>query len=189
MSPGKRTTEPPAVLTWAASFGKILGYLERQYDEILAEESRIKRNPRFRDNRVHVLLYFIEPTGHGLRNLDIELMRRLAPRVNIIPVIGKADSLTPTELSVNKKLIMDDIDHYEIPIYNFPYDIEEDDEETVEENAELRGLLPFAVVGAEDVVVTPDGGRVRARRYPWGIVDVENPEHSDFMALRSALLQ
>lgn len=47
------------------SFGEIVGYLERQYDDILAEESRIKRNPRFRDNRVHVLLYFITPTGHG----------------------------------------------------------------------------------------------------------------------------
>lgn len=47
------------------SFGEIVGFLERQYDDILAEESRIKRNPRFRDNRVHVLLYFITPTGHG----------------------------------------------------------------------------------------------------------------------------
>ena len=41
------------------SFSEILGYLERQYDDILAEESRIKRNPRFRDNRIHATLYFI----------------------------------------------------------------------------------------------------------------------------------
>jgi cell division control protein 11 len=47
------------------SFQEIVGYLERQYDDILAEESRIKRNPRFRDNRVHVILYFIPPTGHS----------------------------------------------------------------------------------------------------------------------------
>lgn len=45
------------------SFSKISTYLETQYDDILAEESRIKRNPRFRDNRVHVLLYFVQPTG------------------------------------------------------------------------------------------------------------------------------
>ncbi len=50
---------------YSCSFGEIVGYLERQYDDILAEESRIKRNPRFRDNRVHALLYFITPTGHG----------------------------------------------------------------------------------------------------------------------------
>lgn len=46
-------------------FQEIVGHLERQYDDILAEESRIKRNPRFRDNRVHALLYFIPPTGHS----------------------------------------------------------------------------------------------------------------------------
>ena len=46
-------------------FQEIVGYLERQYDDILAEESRIKRNPRFRDNRIHALLYFIPPTGHS----------------------------------------------------------------------------------------------------------------------------
>ena len=33
---------------------------------------------------------------------------------------------------------MEDIDHYEIPIYNFPYDVEEDDEETIADNMELR---------------------------------------------------
>lgn len=123
----------------------------------------------------------------SLRELDIELMKRLAPRVNVIPVIGRADSLTPAELAESKKLVMEDIEHYRIPVYNFPYDIEEDDEDTVEENAELRGLMPFAIVGSEDVVEI-DGRKVRARQYPWGVVEVDNPRHSDFLALRSALL-
>lgn len=47
------------------SFQEIVSYLERQYDDILAEQSRIRRDPRFRDNRVHALLYFIPPTGHA----------------------------------------------------------------------------------------------------------------------------
>lgn len=114
-------------------------------------------------------------------------MKRLAPRVNVIPVIGRADSLTPAELAESKKLVMEDIEHYRIPVYNFPYDIEEDDEDTVEENAELRGLMPFAIVGSEDIVEI-DGRKVRARQYPWGVVEVDNPRHSDFLALRSALL-
>ena len=114
-------------------------------------------------------------------------MRRLSPRVNVIPVIGKADSLTPQELASSKKLIMEDIDHYQIPIYNFPYDVEEDDEDTVQENDELRGLMPFAIVGSEDVVEVK-GKKIRARVFPWGIVEVDNPRHSDFLAIRSALL-
>ena len=38
--------------------------------------------------------------------MDIELMRRLSPRVNVIPVIGKADSLTPSELKAFKKRVL-----------------------------------------------------------------------------------
>ncbi|KAM0790639.1 hypothetical protein ACM66B_004500 [Microbotryomycetes sp. NB124-2] len=169
------------------TFGEILGYLERQYDDILAEESRIKRNPRFRDNRVHALLYFITPTGHALRELDIELMRRLSPRVNVIPVIGKSDTLTPSELRDFKRRVMEDIEHYGIPIYNFPYDVEEDDEETIHDNSELRAMMPFSIVGSEEEVEV-NGELVRARRYPWGIVQVDNPQHSDFGRLRNALL-
>ena len=37
--------------------------------------------------------------------MDIELMRRLSPRVNVIPVIDKADSLTPSELRGFKKRV------------------------------------------------------------------------------------
>ena len=84
------------------------------------------------------MLYFIQPTGHSLREIDIEFMRRLGTRVNVIPVIAKADTLTPPELTAFKKLIMEDIAHYKIPIYNFPYDEEEDEEETILENNELR---------------------------------------------------
>ncbi|KAF9444777.1 septin [Macrolepiota fuliginosa MF-IS2] len=170
-----------------ASFQEIMSYLERQYDDILAEQSRIRRNPRFKDNRVHALLYFIPPTGHALREMDIELMRRLSPRVNVIPAIGKADTLTPRELKAFKQRIMEDIDHYDIPIYNFPYDPEEDDEETIQDNMELRALLPFAVVGSEEEVDI-DGEPVRARVYPWGLVEVDNPRHSDFVRLRGAIL-
>lgn len=47
------------------AFQQILQYLEAQFDEVLLEETRIKRNPKFQDNRVHALLYFISPTGHG----------------------------------------------------------------------------------------------------------------------------
>jgi cell division control protein 11 len=164
-------------------FLKIVEYLERQYDEVLAEESRIRRNPRFRDNRVHVCLYFIEPTGHGLREMDVELMRLLSKRVNVIPVIGRADQLTSAEKASAKKVIMQDIDHYAIPIFNFPYDPEEDDEDTINESAALKEMLPFALVCGSDIV---DGKLVR--QHPWGNVEIENPEHSDFLAVRNALL-
>ena len=39
--------------------------------------------------------------------------------------------------------IMEDIEYYDIPVYNFPYDIEEDDEETIQDNSELRVCLDY----------------------------------------------
>ena len=33
-----------------------------------------------------------------------------------------------------------------------------------------------------------NGEAIRGRRYPWGIVEVDNDEHCDFMRLRQALL-
>lgn len=32
------------------------------------------------------------------------------------------------------------------------------------------------------------GKKVRGRLYPWGVVEVENPEHNDFLKLRIMLM-
>lgn len=120
--------------------------------------------------------------------MDILLMKRLSVRVNVIPVIGKADSMTAPELKAFKKRIMEDIAYHDIQIYNFPYDEEEDDDETIEDNRQLQQLLPFAIVGSTEGVEVEGQGVIRARVYPWGVVEVDNPAHSDFSRLRSVLL-
>lgn len=48
--------------------------------------------------------------------------------------------------------------------------------------------VPFAVVGS-NTVTEAGGKRVRGRQYPWGIVEVENLEHNDFLALRNMLIR
>jgi hypothetical protein len=37
-------------------------------------------------------------------------------------------------------------------------------------------------------MVEVGGKKVRGRQYPWGVVEVENPEHCDFVKLRSAVV-
>ncbi|AGO11047.1 AaceriAFR436Cp [[Ashbya] aceris (nom. inval.)] len=170
------------------SFNMISDYIRHQYDEILLEESRVRRNPRFKDGRVHCCLYLINPTGHGLKEIDVEFMRQLGPLVNVIPVISKSDSLTPDELKLNKKLIMEDIDYYNLPIYSFPFDQDVVSDEDYETNTYLRSLLPFSIIGSNETFETPDGRIIHGRRYPWGTVDVEDPVVSDFCVLRNALL-
>jgi septin 7 len=49
--------------------------------------------------------------------------------------------------------------------------------------------VPFAVVGATSEITNSDGRKVRGRRYPWGIIEVDNEEHCDFVKLRQMLIR
>ena len=47
--------------------------------------------------------------------------------------------------------------------------------------------MAFAVSSSLEVHEVK-GRKVRGREYPWGIVETENPDHSDFVKLRSLLV-
>lgn len=48
------------------SFTAIVDYIDKQFDDYLQEELKIKRSlSAYHDTRIHVCLYFICPTGHG----------------------------------------------------------------------------------------------------------------------------
>ncbi|XP_061429215.1 septin-7-like isoform X2 [Lethenteron reissneri] len=136
------------------------------------------------DSRVHCCLYFIFPSGHGLKPLDIEFMKRLHDKVNIIPLIAKADSLTTEECQQFKKTIMKEIVEHKIKIYEFP-DVEDDDEKLAKK---VKDNIPLAVVGS-NTVLEVNGKRVRGRQYPWGVVEVESADHCDFTLLRNMLIR
>ncbi|XP_066963307.1 septin-7 isoform X6 [Macrobrachium rosenbergii] len=159
----------------------VTDYVENKYEEYLNCESRVNRK-QISDSRVHCCLYFIAPSGHGLKPLDVEFMRRLHDKVNIIPVISKADTLTPDECQHLKKQVLNEIAQHKIKIYEFP-------EEEGDTNAlKMKQRVPFAVVGS-NTIVEVDGKKVRGRKYPWGIVEVENMEHCDFIPLRNMLIR
>ncbi|GAA5902940.1 hypothetical protein JCM8208_006517 [Rhodotorula glutinis] len=165
----------------------ILDNIEARFDSYLEQENRVNRNKTV-DNRIHACLYFIEPTGHALKPVDLEFMRRLHTRVNLIPVIAKADTLTDDEVTQFKARILSDLAHHRIDIYQAPqYDHE--DEETLAENEEIVRKIPFAVVGSDTVVATSDGRQARGRAYPWGTIEVDNEDHCDFVKLRQMLVR
>lgn len=175
------------------SFQVLKDYLKYQFDEILIEESKLRRNPRFKDNRVHVCLYFIVPTGHGLREIDIKVMKTLGEFVNIIPCISKSDSLTVEELKTNKKLIREDIQYYHLPIFDFTneyFNIDDTlDDEGSELNKYLQKTIPFAVMGSNATVKDKATGELkRVRKYPWGTVDIFDNDVSDVLTLKTTLL-
>ncbi|KAJ3240368.1 hypothetical protein HDU78_002310 [Chytriomyces hyalinus] len=169
------------------SWAPILENIEARFDAFLDQENRVNRK-RIVDTRVHACLYFIAPTGHALKPLDIEFMKRLAGRVNLIPVVAKSDTLTEEELKLFKSRILDDISANKINIYQ-PPTYENDDPETIQENKEIVSRIPFAVVGADRDIDMGNGRKIRGRKYPWGIIEVDNEEHCDFVKLRQMLIR
>lgn len=81
------------------SFKAVVDYIDAQFEAFLQEELKIKRSlANCPDGRIHVCLYFICPTGHGLKSIDLVCMKKLDTKVNIIPIIAKADTISKTEL-------------------------------------------------------------------------------------------
>jgi len=82
----------------------IIEFLDDQHESYMLQEQQPRRLDKI-DLRVHACLYFIRPTGHTLKPLDIEVMKRLCSRVNLIPVIAKADTLSPSDLAKFKQRV------------------------------------------------------------------------------------
>ncbi|XP_004616027.2 septin-14 [Sorex araneus] len=167
-----------------ASYQPIVDYIDAQFEAYLQEELKIQRSfSDCHDTRIHVCLYFISPTGHSLKSIDLLTLKNIDSKVNIIPLIAKADTLSKNDLQKFKCKIMSELINNDIQIYQFPID----DESTAQLNSSMNGYLPFAVVGSMDEVKV--GKRiVRGRQYPWGVLQVENENHCDFVKLRDMLL-
>lgn len=165
----------------------ILQTIEARFDAYLDQENRLSRS-KVVDNRVHALLYFIQPTGHALRPIDLEFLTRLHKMVNVIPIIAKSDTVSESELASYKQRILRDLAFHGIDIVNLST-ADYDDEELAAEVTEIQNRLPFAIVGSNELVKTMDGRVVRGRAYPWGVVEVDNEEHCDFVKLRQMLIR
>ncbi|XP_059208171.1 septin-5-like isoform X1 [Centropristis striata] len=169
------------------SWKPIEEYIDQQFEQYFRDESGLNRR-NLQDNRVHCCLYFVSPFGHGLRPLDVAFMRALHEKVNIVPVVAKADSLTEAEVYRKKIKIREEIKQFGINIYQFPDCDSDEDEDFKKQDQILKDSFPFAVIGS-NVQLESDGRRSRGRSYPWGVVEVENSAHSDFLLLRNMLVR
>lgn len=113
----------------------IVEFIDDQHESYMRQEQQPLRKEK-QDMRIHACLYFIRPTGYGyvlrpsyrhelcthsswpamgdtktdvhsLKPLDIETMKRLGTRVNLIPIIAKADTMTPEDLQSAKIRVCD----------------------------------------------------------------------------------
>ncbi|BHF80441.1 Septin 4 [Sparganum proliferum] len=150
----------------------------------------------FPEQLIHACFYFIEPTGHGLRLVDLKAMRHLCDKVNLIPLIAKADTMTAEECRDFKSVVKEQFQREGIHTYDFPLSAltaekarDADEQQTsLSEVRTLRLRQPFAVCSGTQEIQKEDGRKVRGRVYPWGIVETDSLEHNDFRALKTLLM-
>ncbi|XP_048465640.1 neuronal-specific septin-3-like [Rhincodon typus] len=180
----------------------IVKYINEQYEKYLREEININRKKRIPDTRVHCCVYFVPPTGHWLRPLDIEFMNRLDKIVNIVPVIAKADTLTLDERRDFKQRIRQDLRNYSISVYpQTEFDEDPEDKllnDTVRCNLQLYHNLELPSCCADMTYfshrnrsLTGNGdietGRISGSQTP--LKPVENGAHCEFANLRDLLIR
>ncbi|VDP90902.1 unnamed protein product [Echinostoma caproni] len=91
----------------------IVDYLDQQFEAYLKSELSVTRttvgsgapysSSLAKDSRVHVCIYFVAPSGHGLHQLDIETLKHLHSKVNpmntysLFSVPGLSDTIPKIE--------------------------------------------------------------------------------------------
>ena len=161
-------------------------YIKEQHSQYLRKELTAQRERFITDTRVHAILYFLQPNGKELSRLDVEALKRLTEIANVIPVIGKSDTLTLDERTEFRELIQNEFEKYNFKIY--PYDSEELTDEELELNRSVRSIIPFAVVGSENEIEI-NGETFRGRKTRWSAINVEDINQCDFVYLREFLIR
>jgi septin family protein len=124
-------------------FKPIFNYIDSQYEKFLQSENSLSPRPSdLPDTRIHALLYFISPNGHGLKDLDISFLKILSSKANVIPIISKGDSFTESEMKLFKERILNDLSKYDIKTY--PSSFVEDRDAI----SHLEKHIPFSVIGS-----------------------------------------
>ncbi|RAH60790.1 cell division/GTP binding protein [Aspergillus piperis CBS 112811] len=162
----------------------IVKYIKDQHSAYLRKELTAQRDRYIQDTRIHCCLFFIQPSGHALKPIDIVVLKKLSDVVNVVPVIAKADSLTLEERQAFKERIKEEFAFHNLKMY--PYDNDELDDEERAVNVQIKDIIPFAVVGSERTIVV-NGQQVRGRQNRWGVINVEDENHCEFVYLRNFL--
>ncbi|GAA5797541.1 Septin-domain-containing protein [Helicostylum pulchrum] len=106
-------------------------YIDYQFERTLAEESKVKRDAKALDTHIHSCLFFIDIKSiNGLSEADRYILKKLSSRVNVVPVIGKSDTLSVAQCEQLKAVFRREVfDILQIPVYGYIEVEDEDDNE------------------------------------------------------------
>lgn len=150
-------------------FDNVIQYVEDLNQEYFENEQGL--NIPFLDRRIHCCLY-LTPSDK-MTSKEISGVQELSNKVNLIPIITKADMFTVEELKQHRDKVNSIFCESEVKFYDYG---EKDKEQ-----------FPMAIIASE-TIFEDNGFRIRGRKYPWGVIDIENKKFSDFKKLQRILI-
>lgn len=163
------------------SYSSVARYIDAQHFQHIFQEEQPKRNS-LKDNRIHCCLFFISPKIREISSHELNAMRELSTRVNLVPILGKCDTFSPAELETIKIRVRETLQQNSIVC-----DLSSDGSYQ-DMTEQVRAQMPYAVIGSNQVHPNYEGNMVRGRKYAWGLAEVENVNHCDFVTLRTLLM-
>lgn len=163
------------------TYKPIVQYIDQQFSEYHKREFAHNRR-EIQDTIVHCLFFFISAIGHGLTALDLEFLSAVHEKVNIVPIIAKADALTLRERSAFKKRVNEELREHNINIYEIPDADPDDCDELKRTVNDIQSAVPFAVSSMSRV-----NDKLEARKYEWGTVHLDDRDCNEYLLLKAML--
>lgn len=162
-----------------------VNYIENEYNLFFVDQVR-HRLSAIRDGRIHACVYMMQATGKmTLSKFDIDCMLALHKKVNLIPVIAKADVLNKEDLAKFKENVKTSLEENGIDYFKFTFD-EKYDENRAKVVKEHSRKFPFALVAAH--APEPDTGEW-TRTIIRGKININDESVCDFYAFKKLLLK
>ncbi|OQV02885.1 hypothetical protein CLAIMM_08004 [Cladophialophora immunda] len=140
-------------------------FVESKFDDTFLEEMKVVRAPGVRDTHIHCVFFVLDPArldaninaGQGVTNgveatrigkpsrivgaldedFDIQVMRTLASKTTVIPVISKADTITTAHMAFLKQKVSRSLKKAGLdPLEALSFDAEDEDDERLDERDE-----------------------------------------------------
>lgn len=154
---------------------EIIDFLESRLQNKYQEESKPTRKKI--EDLIHLAILIIEPINKGLKLQDVQLIRTIQNRCNILIVIGKCDLLTKQELLMQKLLINSSKMEHQLQVYNFNDNGLELDQEIVSLLTDFQDQQPFGIINGNS-----DDHKTRV-----GKISIDIEKYSDMKLIKDTL--
>ncbi|GME87178.1 hypothetical protein B5S28_g5250 [[Candida] boidinii] len=158
-------------------------YIDDQFRLVIRQELQPLRE-NLKHTEVNLCLYFLNYSSRGLNALDLQAIKKLAERVNLIPIVSKVDSCTKIEIENFKKKVQNTLINQKIKVCPFLQF------ESIEIDKDFRSQIPFSIINSKQPLTGSinSDNNIRGRNYNWGFAQVDNLNHCDFLNLKKFII-